>query len=78
MPTHPARALLHLLAPYRQRVIIAAIALGFVLVSSYPPGVLFGLFLCTGIPQAYAKRYLRPEQIDAVDQAAILAKAGLA
>ena len=39
---------------------------------------LFGLFLCTGIPQAYAKRYLRPEQIDAVDQAAILAKAGLA
>jgi ATP-binding cassette subfamily B protein len=27
MPTHPARALLHLLAPYRQRVIIAAIAL---------------------------------------------------
>ncbi|TXI31985.1 MAG: HAMP domain-containing protein [Aquipseudomonas alcaligenes] len=39
---------------------------------------LFGLFLCTGIPQAYAERYLRPEQIDAVDQAAILAKAGLA
>ena len=27
MPTHPARALLHLLAPYRQRVLIAAIAL---------------------------------------------------
>ncbi|WP_374499292.1 ABC transporter transmembrane domain-containing protein [Zoogloea sp.] len=27
MPTQPARALLHLLAPYRQRVIIAAIAL---------------------------------------------------
>lgn len=39
---------------------------------------LFSLFLCTGIPQAYAERYLRPEQIDAVDQAAILAKAGLA
>lgn len=27
MPTHPARALLHLLAPYRRRVITAAIAL---------------------------------------------------
>ena len=27
MPTHPARTLLHLLPPYRQRVIIAAIAL---------------------------------------------------
>jgi len=39
---------------------------------------LFGLFVRSGIPQAYAERYLRPEQIDPVDNAAILAKAGLA
>jgi HD-GYP domain-containing protein (c-di-GMP phosphodiesterase class II) len=38
---------------------------------------LFGLFIASGIPQTYAERYLRPEQIDEVDQAAILAKAGL-
>ncbi|WP_043307854.1 HD domain-containing phosphohydrolase [Pseudomonas sp. ML96] len=39
---------------------------------------LFALFIATGIPQAYAERFLRPEQIDAIDPAAILAKAGLA
>ena len=39
---------------------------------------LFGLFLASGIPQTYAERYLRPDQIDAIDQAALLAKAGLA
>lgn len=39
---------------------------------------LFGLFISADIPQIYAERYLRPEQIDAVDQASILAKAGLA
>jgi HD-GYP domain-containing protein (c-di-GMP phosphodiesterase class II) len=38
---------------------------------------LFGLFVRSGIPLAYAERYLRPEQIDPVDTAAILAKAGL-
>ncbi|MDG9924737.1 MULTISPECIES: HD domain-containing phosphohydrolase [unclassified Pseudomonas] len=38
---------------------------------------LFGLFVRAGIPQLYAERYLRPEQIDPVDTAAILAKAGL-
>ena len=27
-------------------VMVAAVALGFALVSSYPPGVLFALFLC--------------------------------
>jgi CDP-diacylglycerol--serine O-phosphatidyltransferase len=27
-------------------VVVAAFALGIALVSSYPPGVLFGLFLC--------------------------------
>ncbi|WP_252273043.1 HD domain-containing phosphohydrolase [Pseudomonas subflava] len=40
-----------------------------------PP--LFGLFVASGIPQVYAERHLRPEQIDAVDAGAILAKAGL-
>ncbi|VXC36133.1 conserved hypothetical protein [Pseudomonas sp. 8AS] len=39
---------------------------------------LFGLFLRAGIHQSYAERFLRPEQIDAVDVDAILAKAGLA
>ncbi|MWV16867.1 HD domain-containing protein [Pseudomonas sp. L-22-4S-12] len=39
---------------------------------------LFGLFLRAGIHQNYAERFLRPEQIDAVDVDAILAKAGLA
>jgi HD-GYP domain-containing protein (c-di-GMP phosphodiesterase class II) len=39
---------------------------------------LFGLFLRAGIHQSYAERFLRPEQIDAVDVGAILAKAGLA
>jgi HD-GYP domain-containing protein (c-di-GMP phosphodiesterase class II) len=39
---------------------------------------LFGLFLAAGIHQSYAERYLKPEQIDAVDVPAILAKAGLA
>jgi HD-GYP domain-containing protein (c-di-GMP phosphodiesterase class II) len=39
---------------------------------------LFGLFVRSGIAQSYAERYLRPEQIDPVDTAAILAKAGLA
>jgi CDP-diacylglycerol--serine O-phosphatidyltransferase len=27
-------------------IVIIAFVLGFLLVSSYPPGVLFGLFLC--------------------------------
>lgn len=39
---------------------------------------LFGLFLAAGIHQSYAERYLKPEQIDAVDVPAILTKAGLA
>ncbi|MEO4048314.1 HD domain-containing phosphohydrolase [Pseudomonas sp. CAU 1711] len=39
---------------------------------------LFGLFLQSGIAHTYAQRYLRPEQIDALDVPAILAKAGLA
>ncbi|MBC9250375.1 hypothetical protein A9179_08840 [Pseudomonas alcaligenes] len=39
---------------------------------------LFGLFVQAGIYQQYAERYLRPEQIDTVDVAAILGKAGLA
>ncbi|MFG0380546.1 HD domain-containing phosphohydrolase [Pseudomonas sp. zbq_18] len=39
---------------------------------------LFGLFVRSGIPQAYAERYLRPDQNDAVDTDAILNKAGLA
>ncbi len=39
---------------------------------------LFGLFVTSGIYQDYAERFLRPEQIDQVDVAAILAKAGLA
>ncbi|MBD9417462.1 HD domain-containing protein [Pseudomonas sp. PDM16] len=39
---------------------------------------LFGLFIASGIPQQYAARHLQPEQIDAVDTATILAKAGLA
>ena len=38
---------------------------------------LFGLFVRSGIPQAYAARHLKPEQIDPVDTEAILAKAGL-
>ncbi|MBD9484256.1 HD domain-containing protein [Pseudomonas sp. PDM14] len=38
---------------------------------------LFGLFVRSGIYQQYAERFLRPEQIDTVDTAAILAKAGL-
>ena len=39
---------------------------------------LFGLFVRSGIPQLYAERYLRPDQCDTVDTAAILARAGLA
>ncbi|MGL4319121.1 MAG: HD domain-containing phosphohydrolase [Pseudomonas sp.] len=39
---------------------------------------LFGLFVSADIYQTYAERYLRVEQIDSVDKAAILAKAGLA
>ncbi|WP_068826029.1 HD domain-containing phosphohydrolase [Pseudomonas sp. BMS12] len=39
---------------------------------------LFGLFVRSGIPQSYAERYLRPDQFDTVDTAAILSKAGLA
>ena len=39
---------------------------------------LFGLFVRSGIPQLYAERYLRPDQLDTVDVDAILAKAGLA
>ncbi|MBB2495844.1 HD domain-containing phosphohydrolase [Aquipseudomonas ullengensis] len=39
---------------------------------------LFGLFIQAEIYQTYAERYLRADQIDSVDKAAILAKAGLA
>src|SRR5690606_25748773 len=39
---------------------------------------LFGLFVRSGVYMDYARRFLRPEQIDQVDEAAILAKAGLA
>lgn len=39
---------------------------------------LFGLFVRSGIPQVYAERYMRPEQRDTLDTAALLAKAGLA
>lgn len=38
---------------------------------------LFDLFVRAGIYQSYAQRFLLPEQIDAVDMAAVLAKAGL-
>ncbi|MGH8434432.1 MAG: HD domain-containing phosphohydrolase [Pseudomonas sp.] len=38
---------------------------------------LFGLFIRTGIYQSYAQRFLKPEQIDGVDPAGILIKAGL-
>ncbi|RJG13739.1 HD domain-containing protein [Pseudomonas cavernicola] len=38
---------------------------------------LFGLFVRSGVYRQYAQRFLKPEQIDAVDPANILAKAGL-
>ncbi|BAN47803.1 HD domain-containing phosphohydrolase [Metapseudomonas resinovorans] len=38
---------------------------------------LFGLFIVSGVYMDYARRFLRPEQIDSVDEAAVLAKAGL-
>lgn len=38
---------------------------------------LFGLFLRSGIHADYARRFLKSEQIDAVDVEAVLAKAGL-
>jgi HD-GYP domain-containing protein (c-di-GMP phosphodiesterase class II) len=39
---------------------------------------LFGLFIRSGVYMDYARRFLKSEQIDAVDEAAVLAKAGLA
>ncbi|WP_044875035.1 HD domain-containing phosphohydrolase [Pseudomonas sp. LFM046] len=39
---------------------------------------LFGLFVRSGVYRDYARRFLKPEQIDPVDEAAVLAKAGLA
>ena len=39
---------------------------------------LFGLFIRSGVYMDYARRFLKPEQVDAVDEAAMLAKAGLA
>ncbi|MNF16989.1 hypothetical protein D3C80_2202680 [compost metagenome] len=39
---------------------------------------LFGLFIRSGVYMDYARRFLKPEQIDAVDEVAVLAKAGLA
>ncbi len=39
---------------------------------------LFGLFIRSGVYLDYARRFMKPEQIDAVDEAAVLAKAGLA
>lgn len=39
---------------------------------------LFGLFIRSGVYLDYARRFLKPEQLDAVDEAAVLAKAGLA
>ncbi|UXY54558.1 HD domain-containing phosphohydrolase [Pseudomonas tohonis] len=38
---------------------------------------LFGLFIRSGVYRDYAERFLRPEQIDAVDEGAILERAGL-
>jgi HD-GYP domain-containing protein (c-di-GMP phosphodiesterase class II) len=38
---------------------------------------LFGLFVRTHIYRSYAERFLRPEQIDNVDEEAVLSKAGL-
>ncbi|NWL77964.1 hypothetical protein DM872_13990 [Pseudomonas taiwanensis] len=39
---------------------------------------LFGLFIRSGVYLDYARRFLKPEQIDQVDETAVLAKAGLA
>ncbi|EQM69201.1 HD domain-containing phosphohydrolase [Pseudomonas tohonis] len=39
---------------------------------------LFGLFIRSGVYRDYAERFLRPEQIDAVDEGSILERAGLA
>ncbi|MNN46722.1 Cyclic di-GMP phosphodiesterase response regulator RpfG [compost metagenome] len=39
---------------------------------------LFGLFIRSGVYRDYARRFLKPEQMDEVDEAAVLAKAGLA
>lgn len=38
---------------------------------------LFGLFVRAGIYRQYAERFMKAEQIDAVDEASVLAKAGL-
>lgn len=38
---------------------------------------LFALFVTSGVPQAYAERHLRAEQIDTVDNTEILARAAL-
>ncbi|WP_271411759.1 HD domain-containing phosphohydrolase [Pseudomonas sp. Q1-7] len=38
---------------------------------------LFGLFIRSGVYLDYARRFLTPEQIDEVDEAAVLAKAGV-
>lgn len=39
---------------------------------------LFSLFIRSGVYLDYARRFLKPEQMDEVDEAAVLAKAGLA
>lgn len=39
---------------------------------------LFRLFICHDLPRQYGERFLAPEQIDAVDEGAILAHAGIA
>ncbi|MBS7661001.1 HD domain-containing protein [Pseudomonas lalucatii] len=39
---------------------------------------LFGLFVRAGVYREYAERFMQQQQIDAVDEAAVLAKAGLA
>lgn len=39
---------------------------------------LFRLFIRHDLPRQYGERFLAPEQIDAVDEGAILAHAGIA
>lgn len=38
---------------------------------------LFGLFIRSGVYRDYAERFLRPEQVDAVDEAQLLQRAGV-
>lgn len=70
MPTHPARALLHLLAPYRQRVIIAAIALvlaaGAMLAVGQGLRTVIDKGFSAGDPAWLARREAWPDWFDAV------------